>query len=441
MVNCDVCGMSLSVKNLARHRGRRLCLSTSSVSARMAYARAAYRPATTDAATSPVATVTTAKARSCVSQLFRIHSLGASALSMESVAARVFPTLDESTRTICVQAAIQAVRSARAAVRGVCVRVEPPPSTAPTTRLPLLTAEELAHPEALFDLQPLSPIPGPLMEELHDTTTMRHEGANFRYGYPVRPSTHQPSLLPDPIILVPPGGGRMGQAHEGVEDTARTKKKGGGEKVKEKGSETRSERSHAAEEISLKKRREAKRAAGEEKRDREKPTEEVVVRKRNEEVDAHKKPEQATKKAVEKKVDDTREVRKTGEDKRREREEVPSDERDAKKRRVGVVKPKMDGEEDWTRNRDTAGEGRSKETEPRRDDRRHRATERERSTSPRRARRHSRSRSPGRSSRDRTDGPRHRRASPHRSSSPPRRLDDHPVWAAFRRMLEAYEHR
>ena len=190
------------------------------------------------------------------------------------------------------------------------------------------------------------------MEELHDTTTMRHEGANFRYGHPVRPSTHQPSLLPDPIILVPPGGGRMGQAHEGVEGTARTKKKGGGEK--EKGSEMRSERNHAAEVISLKNRREAKTAAGKEKREREKPTEEVVVRKRNEELDAHKKPEQATKKAVEKKVDDAREVRKTGEDKRGEREEVPSDDRDATKRRVGVVKPKMDGEEDWTRNRNSA---------------------------------------------------------------------------------------
>jgi len=88
-------------KNLSHHRGRRPCLSTLSASARTAYVRTAYRPTTTDMATSPVATVTSAaKAHSRVSQLFRIHSLGASALSMQNVAARVFTMLDESTRTI-----------------------------------------------------------------------------------------------------------------------------------------------------------------------------------------------------------------------------------------------------------------------------------------------------------------------------------------------------
>jgi len=40
---------------------------------------------------------------------------------MENVVARVFPMLDESTRTICIQAAIQAVRSARAAVHDINV--------------------------------------------------------------------------------------------------------------------------------------------------------------------------------------------------------------------------------------------------------------------------------------------------------------------------------
>jgi len=48
---------------------------------------------------------------------------------------------------------------------------------------------------------------------------------------------------------------------------------------------------------------------------------------------------------------------------------------------------------------------------------------------------HSRSCSPDRSSRDLTTCPNYKR------SSPPTCHHDHPVWAAFRKMLDVYEHR
>jgi len=289
------------------------------------------------------------------------------------------------------------------------------------------------------------------MEELHDATAVHVKGTNFRYGYPVCPSTHQPSLLPEPIILVPPGGSHASHAHEDVGGVSRTEGEVQGEKGKTskkrsaekggKGSGTQSERSRTTEEMPHKKRKETKRVTDAEKRGCEKPTKEVVMRKRNEEVEAQKREEQTAKKAGEKKEDNESEARKAKEDKRREGQEIPRNEKDAKKRSIGVVKPKMDGEEDWTRNRNTPGEGISREMEPRRDDRRYLANERERSPSPRRARRHSRSRSHGRSSRDRTACPRYRRASPRRTSPSPRRLEDHPVWAAFKKMFEAYERR